>query len=481
MKQTDIIETMKNDVFPHCQGLKAAMLIGSCANGNMTSKSDIDIILWIEASSFSEDRLDYLIRQNIPDVAKTLKVELRNKYVVYFQRCPKMELIVINKKEEVERLFLGSEINDVDNSILYADAQVYSDLQEYLHRIVDDKLEESVFDQTKRIVRELANKFVYEFENASDMHKRSDPYMFYYFYNIALHVAVQLRFISQKGLGHYYLPKHFAQSFCGDELNCFRKLNGSLYLPDAYEKKHNLLEFFYDSLDKLNVHTKKEIMDIRKFLDDVYERDYLWNFRDASDLNPAIMTRKIFRSSCFARYQNSPFFDRIIKKLGITVIVDLRDNKEFSEHPYNFAVLKKLGVRYVQIHVDVRPPDEFGELWKDESPRMIGYRWFALGNKTVYHQFYNQIDPVKDVILIHCHAGQDRTGVFIALVALLADESENNIETDYLESGKDADVACIRAFIDSVKSRGGAVSFLQSCGIDDGRIFLWKQTLKRRS
>lgn len=478
MKQNEIIRIMKSDVFPKCDGLNAALLIGSCANGKMTSKSDIDWSLWVDEYIFSAKVLADVIKRRISDVKKTIVVELRGKIVVYFENCPKMELLIFNNIDGLNRHFLGSEISDIADSIAFVKSNLHQSLENHLKKINTEKQSEDIDVQRKRIVRELADKFVYEFENASAMHKRSDSYKFYFGYNIVLHVAVQLEYISSGTLSHYYLPKQFSQQLSKDAQDCFRKMNGTLYLPEANEKKRRLLDFFYSSIQKLGVHSVAEIYEMETFLECVYERDYLWNFRDSADFNPCIRRGKIFRSSCFARYQHDSIFARLIRKCGITAIVDLREDKECRELSYEDGILAEVGVKYVRIPVDINQADGFKDSWREESLRTVEYRWFALGNKRVYCSFFTEIDPKKDSVIIHCHAGKDRTGAFVALLAMLAGEAEENIEADYLESGMDSDIVCIRAFIDSIKSEGGAEKFLYSCGVDKERVSLWKQELK---
>jgi hypothetical protein len=46
-------------------------------------------------------------------------------------------------------------------------------------------------------ITDLIDKFIYEFESCSGMHRRSDGYQFYFFYNIALQVAIQLNHLSK--------------------------------------------------------------------------------------------------------------------------------------------------------------------------------------------------------------------------------------------------------------------------------------------
>jgi len=107
-------------------------------------------------------------------------------------------------------------------------------------------------------------------------------------------------------------------------------------------------------------------------------------------------------------------------------------------------------------------------------------------------------DAPSAPILVHCHAGKDRTGVVVALVLRLAGVSADAVADDYaisgvqlaemlardrvtaLERGMD-EVRAERIFtvrretmmqtLDWVDSEhGGAVSLLRGVGLDDSRI-----------
>lgn len=108
------------------------------------------------------------------------------------------------------------------------------------------------------------------------------------------------------------------------------------------------------------------------------------------------------------------------------------------------------------------------------------YRWFALGNKDFFRNFFSGIDVSKEVIMIHCHAGKDRTGAVCALIGLLLGESDEVLECEYLESEMDSDVKNIRSFIAAIKECGGAEAFLLSCGVAPQKIEQWKTDIAVR-
>ena len=480
MKQFEIIQSMKENVFPKSTGLNAALLIGSCARGTLTSKSDIDISLWIDKELFDVDKFTSLIKEFVGGIKKILPVAMRGKIAVYFSDCPKMELLIFSTIDGLDKHFLGSEIeNRLENVLFSKDGITKEKLLSHLNAILLQKKEKVPYEK-ERIVRELADRFLYEFENASSKHKRSDSYKFYFDYNIAFQIAVQLSYIARGSMEHYYLPKNFSNGMSNEKKEEFISLAGSLDLQEANKKKRLLLDFFYEAIQNCNIHSKAETDNIKEFLESVYSRDYIWNFRDISLFCKHCKSGLVFRSSSFTRYQHDKsVFESVIKQYKINLIVDLREDKELEGNSYDKEILETHGIRYLNLAIDTkRPLINFADNLRLDMEKE--YRWFAVGNKDFFKKLFTQINPEKDVMMIHCFAGKDRTGCVCALIELLAGESKNTVETDYLESEMDSKIEYIRAFIDAIDECGGAEKFLLSCGIPAETIDLWKKTIKNK-
>lgn len=473
MKQEEIIKKVTNEVFPKCKGLNAALLMGSFARGTFTTRSDIDFSLWVEKDNFVAE--DFILQMNLslPGVKNIRFIALREKIAVYFPDCPKMELAISTDMNSLDKFFLGSEIEDKEKSIVFAKPEIAAALREHLSTILSEK-KQGLDTSKKRLVKDLVDKFIYEFENTSDMHRRSDSYRFYFDYNIALHVAIQLLYIAQGQIDFYFSPRNITKLFDKQHKEEFLELACSLYLPEANKKKRLLLDFFYNALKLCGYHSEKEIEDIKSFLEYVYQRDYIWNFRDLSMLCKKCRPGIIYRSSSFTRYQDSDAFNDIVKKNGITTIVDLRDEKEKQDNPYGSQLLDNYHIRYLPLPMDITRSLDYDSEFPDYSDMEKEYRWFALGNNEFFRNFFTKIEISKEVIMIHCHAGKDRTGAVCALIGLLLGESDEALESEYLESEMDSDVKYIRAFIAAVRECGGAEDFLLSCGVPFPKIEQWK-------
>lgn len=475
MKQTEIINKLPA-IFAECKGIKVALLIGSFARNQYTFKSDIDFSLWIE-EKFKPEKLISLLERLLPNVLKIIKVDLRNRIVVYFKDCPKLELVWYNNLSEIDRNFLGSEIDNPADSIVYMQNNLDVDIEKYLHKIIAIKKQDLSGNNIENIVKELTDKFILEFEAASNSHKRSDSYKFYFSYNIALQVAVQLYYLSLGKIEHYYVPKRFATILNKEEQESFRDLNGTLYLPEANKKKRDLLMFFYKAIERLKIHTDEEIKAIKEFLEFVYSRDFIWNFRAVSVLNTSAKINKIFRSSSLTRYQEEPFFADFIRQHKINKVVDLRDDDEYAENPYSESSLSL----FEHLHLVIDPRNqskEFIDKYHYGTDIQIAYRHFALEHRHIFKALFEKIDPEKDIFLIHCHAGKDRTGCIVALIELLLGESIENVQRDYLESEMDTDVENLNAFLEVIEQEGGVERFLLNCGINQERINHWKKHLQ---
>jgi protein-tyrosine phosphatase len=178
--------------------------------------------------------------------------------------------------------------------------------------------------------------------------------------------------------------------------------------------------------------------------------------------------------------------------LGIGAVVDLRTTSEREHRP---SPLVDAGVH--TLHAPIFTDD-------DDYPDHLAtaaevYCWWLRERRTGVAAAMTAVaDAPSAPILVHCHAGKDRTGVVVALVLRLAGVSADTIADDYaisgvqlaemlardrvtaLERGMD-EVRVERIFtvrretmvqtLNSVDSEhGGTVSLLRGVGLDDSRI-----------
>ncbi|MGB0522613.1 MAG: tyrosine-protein phosphatase [Flammeovirgaceae bacterium] len=462
MKQLNTIEKLKT-LFPTIDHLEAAILYGSFGRKTANPNSDIDIQLVVN-DGFDQEAFQTLLEQAFKDEIKQIHpVELRAKIVFYFKLQPKLEFSIHYDLSSIKRNYLGSEITDVAHSILYHSAA--STIKDHLQQLVRSKEALTLQEQ----VNHLIDKFIYEFESCSNMQRRSDGYQFYYFYNIALHVVVQLHQLSKGATQFNFLPKNFLATLLDkDQLKLFYGLQGTLYLPEANRQKRRLLDFFYASIAGL-VH-KNQLLELKDFCEWVFHRDYFWNFRDISKYNQKIRDGKIFRTATLSFFQNEKQFDELLEHHQITTIIDLRASREIEQHPYSNNTLKKFN--YVNAPFDPwNQPDWFKEQYQYGTNEEIAYRFFTLACRDKIKQVVEAIiNTPQSTVAIHCFAGKDRTGIVITLLHLLIATPLDAIYADYLASEIDVKLSLINITLNIIDEEGGINAYLLNCGLSQLQI-----------
>ena len=183
---------------------------------------------------------------------------------------------------------------------------------------------------------------------------------------------------------------------------------------------------------------------------------------------------------------------RSLLDLGIGAVVDLRTTSEREHRP---SPLVDAGVH--TSHAPIFTDDE------DYPDHLVTaaevYCWWLRERQTGVASAMTAIaDAPSAPILVHCHAGKDRTGVVVALVLRLAGVPVEAIADDYAISGvqlaemlaRDR-VTAVERGMDEVRVErlftvrrealvqtmarvdsefGGTVSLLRSAGLDEARI-----------
>jgi protein tyrosine/serine phosphatase/predicted nucleotidyltransferase len=471
MKQLKNISQLKS-IFPKIKGIKVALLYGSFGRNEASPNSDIDIQLLVNQDFEIQNLKSALEKAFQDEIFSIHEIALRNKLVVYFKAQPKMELAICKDLSEIDRNYIGSEIKEVERTILYVKTPNSFEIRSYLSNLITNKSSKI----SEKQITELIDKFLYEFENCSTMQRRSDGYQFYYFYNIALHVAVQLNYLSR---GHYkfnFLPKYFIASILGrEEQKPFYDLKGTLFLPEANQQKRKLLDFFYTGIEKL-VNTEK-LTEIKCFCEWIYERDFFWNFRDVSTHNPKIKSGIIFRTATLTFFQNEDRFDDLLNSKNIKTVIDLRAENEIVESPYSTQSLSNFN--YIKASLDPwNQPDWFIEKHHQGTNEEIAYRFFALACKSEIKTIIETIiNEQNGAVAIHCFAGKDRTGIIISLLHLLVETPLETIYADYLASEVDVKLHRLKIVLDIINQMSGIEPYLMDCGITENQISQLKQKL----
>lgn len=461
MKQLEIIEPLKEILAANSQ-IQTAFLYGSVARKMATANSDVDIATVI-TSDFDVDDLIKLIEAHFQNhLVRVGNVVLRNKIVLYFNSLPKVEISFATSIEEHARNYLGSEISleNIESSILFDHT---GNALHYFQQITNNKM--AIKPEEKE---NLIDKFLYEFESCSNAHRRSDGYQFYFFYNIALHVAIQLNHLAKGEIKFNFLPKNFiANTLTKEEQDIFYEVKGSLFLPEANKQKRKLLDFFYNSIKTLISQEKLE--EIKTFCEWIYKRDFIWNFRDIGKHNSKIKEGLIFRTATMTLFQNETFFESFLNKKNIQTVIDLRAEREIKDLAYSENSISKFN--YIIAPFDPwNQSIEFQATHHQGSNIEIAYRFFGLECKPSIKTVMETILEQENAVAIHCHAGKDRTGIIISMLHMLSGADLNTIYTDYLATEMDTKKEYLDIVLNIINEKGGIENYLIDCGLNKTQV-----------
>lgn len=475
MKQLKTINRIQK-LLPNVSGIDTALLYGSFGRGEGSPNSDIDIQVLVDKTFISDELLKAIRNEFQNEIQFIQKVELRKKVVAYFKSQPKIEFAICNEITEIDRNYLGSEIINVAETILYEKQPRKYEIGAYLNQLVRD------YNRTKSqatnilLIRDLIDKFIYEFESCSTMQRRSDGYQFYFFYNIALQIVIQLNYLSKGHTKFNFLPKNFiANVLKKDEQEPFYQLKGTLFLPEANNQKRKLLDFFYTSIRTLVDVTRYE--EIKNSCEWIYNRDFFWNFRDINANNPNIKPNKIFRTATLTMFQNESKFSDLLTEKNIRTVIDLRADKEITEMSYSETSVNKFN--YVRTPFDPwNQPEWFVKNHQQGTNEEIAYRFFGMAcQDQIKTALETIIKEDQGAVAIHCFAGKDRTGIFISLLHLLVQTPLEIVYADFLASEVDVKLSNLNIVLDIIKEKGGIESYLMWCGMAEHQINQLKNKL----
>lgn len=203
------------------------------------------------------------------------------------------------------------------------------------------------------------------------------------------------------------------------------------------------------------------------------------NFRDLNLHNQSyVKPNMIFRSSSPIPHQ-SPELIEEFKDLGISSIIDLRSAVEIGYASYNDDFIQAF--TYYWVHIDISmPPEILEESGINILPFYKQFCWYTLfHNKNQLKRTFNILSQSENYsIILHCHAGRDRTGIISALVLLLLNAPEANIIQDYLATDIYTQSEDMEYIFQQVYEQGGIEKYLLGCGIEQGMLENIREKLK---
>ena len=442
---------------------RSLIALGSFARKDYHHYSDIDLALILEKDSSKNSISDELEDLFQKDLNFSLKTEPPYNLTLYLgEELLKLDLYLIEEFEEIEKYIWGSCTSNPINAILY-------DKLGWLEKkLMTLKPPNSV--KTEIEIKNQINKFLYAFEAFSNAHRSSDGYRSYFEYNLALHRLVRIIYLMRGGRDFLFLPRKFVPDYLSPtEQNFFKQLNGKIYLRDVNSTKRRLLDFFYKILQELiNKFTSHfNSMEIRRFCERIYERDYFWNLRDLSKYNPLIKKQRIYRSSTLSKYVDDAYFQTWLKKTRIKTIIDLQTDDEVVKRSYSREFLKRIeyfNIPLVPVVINTQKEDRQNTKKKSLANN---YLWILQNRGEKIKEIFEILAKKNSYpIIIHCYGGKDRTGVLVSLIHLLLKTPKKNIIKDYLISEGDSRTEYIETILDYIESIGGIRKYFEIQKID---------------
>lgn len=448
--------------------VKTAILFGSLARGDFNYQSDIDLaILVCKTTCLSSIKND--LQKTYP-TAYILENSAKHCLTVLLDNGLKIDLLIFEDihNERFCRNYTCSEIpkSKIQESILFDKTGLISN---HLSTITEHK-------DTKQSlgIKSLIDGFIGAFESCSHYHAKSDAYLFYFNYNIALDFLVKLEYIKNGGSNFSYCPRNFITKFVEKENHDeFHKLKANLDLTKGNIQKQKLLKYFYSIIEASDCNIEK----IKTVCELIYDRDFFWNFRDVNTHCDKLISEKIFRGCSLSFYPEDKV-KSILSENNIDTIIDLRAEREVKQSPYSNLI--KTNIKYLNIPFD--PWDQPEWFTEDKSKHIgtnaeIAYRFFIIACKKQVKHIFKEILNAKGSVFIHCHAGKDRTGIIVALLQLLALEKESNVINDYLASNMDTSIDKLEIILNEIENSNGIIPYLISCGLTERELYLLKNKI----
>ena len=449
------------------EGIQSVIIIGSFGRRNPKANSDIDYQILID-ENFDNDLFFKQIKSSFADNLKhSLFLENKNKWCFYLTDDYIItELFICTKLSELDKYYLGSEITKPENAIIFDKTNT---VFQYFQEITQEK-ERQFNEIQKSKVKYLIPEFQNRFEACSNAHAKSDGYKFSVLFSHGLNAIVRLIYLCNGATEHDYMPPNFLTDY-SYKFNLEVEKLGTMDLRLANSHKRKLLDLFIKYLSvatkKFNIQTNEN--EVINFLENIYKRDFFWNFRDISKFNPKIKKGVIFRSSALCLYNKELQTEKMLEKHKINTIIDLRADREIKECDYEKG--QKSSYKIINAQFDPwKQSVEFQNTHNTGTNAEIAYQFFSIECKPSIKKVIETILNSENAVNIHCHAGKDRTGIVVTLFHLLSGASENEIFLDYLASEMDTKKSYLQILLDIVEETGGIDKYLHTCELTKKQI-----------
>ncbi len=449
--------------------------LGSLGRDDLKANSDVNVAILVENGRVSHVK-DQISREfwKILGSLRGLKLSYQQRTVFYLQGKVPLKndetnkLVVMWKFElfffdDLEVLFHHLEASEISPH-RWLDA-VLLDKKNIMRPFLLENLQELEKSTLFAVpVDYHISRFVELFEEASRAHSGGDSYRYVakmldaFYHLVVLHHVVKGKiFRSGKHL------KYILESLPMSENFEFRDLIPDAHLENANVTKINYYQRFSMILDELE--RRGSLLEIassslKTFCKDVLKRDFFWNFRDVAMINPQKLKNNVIYRSAYLYHPafKDEFLD-LLKSHQIKTVIDLRSRKEIQTMEYQ-RILEENGVNYVNHPIDPQkhgPADvrlRYIEYTDDKQYRPALYEVLPRYLTKELHDVFKAFIIHEKPVLIHCHAGKDRTGMILALLLSVLGLTKEEIILDYRLATPDIDSTLIEVTLRVIKEQG---------------------------
>lgn len=465
MKTSRILEKMKSFTSTHPE-VSGLALLGSHARGDAGPWADIDLVFLVPRQEVITDVLEDCTSFLSNEIKHIIRPE-SNKWVILTtaHHC-KIDINAVADISDIEPFYRSSKIADPTNAILV-------DKEGFINKAFRTWSNDEGNSDLSILVNNEVEKFIESFELASRYAQQGDVFRFYFNYNLSLTRYGRLVQLERDNDALLYTPRKLLEGMGQNQRRATERLAAPLVLSEIRPILNRLKAEFLSIYSKLHpryhslTRTNKKINDI---LQDILNRDMIWNLRDIAWVAPDVINEgQLLRSSTLSRFEHEREYDVLLDRLSIRRIIDLRCDHERAQHPYSHHTSRQIEIVELDMGMESDSKRVFG-------PRTgITHVDFLDNSKVVSDYFSLLAEEIPT--LVHCHSGKDRTGVLIALVQLAVGLSVEVAYRDFLASGMDLIKKDVDGFFSRIEELGGIGEVLARLSVAEHEVTAIKRWL----
>lgn len=436
--------------------VEGVFLYGSVARKQYDSYSDVDIMVMVNRADFIDSLRDSIDKE-FKDSVHMVK---DGKTIIFSTGLPKIEFYIFDHKGsgEAKKLFLGSRVPNAEDPILLdRNCKVLKMLQTW---------QSGWGSEILQVAADQAESFLYYYDIMNSYLLRGDTYRAYFYYNLSFFKLATIVAISEGITDYIYAPQWLTVIAGREMTKSLESASSGMNSVQMVSNKEKMLDLFINVINSspdLFTYVEDNVLKMRYYFKSRYST--FWRLK-VMQIPGFIKGGLLYRS---ARLDTQPNLDLLnwIKSSRLKTIVDLRIDSEILRHGYSNDILNS--IKYLRAPVFQEQEREMHEEVQSIDNSLNRMYVNAINLKS----FRNAVEIVFKALsdsnnlplLIHCNAGVDRTGMFIALIQSALGVNREIIRYNYGVASGLRKTIYIDKFLDSIDSIGGITTFLTEVGI----------------